>query len=87
MPAFRATERYIYLTRLFLGKKSKGTIVAPSTPRLERGLYWGYTVRMASSLGEIFTGCPYKAGYDVTIGTSDKGDPIDNLEIDKFRYM
>ncbi|KAJ7369289.1 hypothetical protein OS493_040002 [Desmophyllum pertusum] len=29
-----------------------GTVVSPSAPRTEQGLYWGYNVRVAPSLGQ-----------------------------------
>ena len=57
------------------GKSLKGTVVAPSAPREHDGTYWGYTVRMAKSLKEVFDGCPWgKEGYDLKIGTSERGD-------------
>ena len=31
-------------------KVYKGTVVAPHVPRTEGGLYWGYSVRLASCL-------------------------------------
>lgn len=67
-------------------KKLKGTVVSPSTPRTEAGLYWGYSVRVASGLGDVFTACPYKGGYDLTIGTSDKGESVDDFNADDFRH-
>ncbi|CAH2071555.1 unnamed protein product, partial [Iphiclides podalirius] len=60
-------------------KKLKGKIVSLTTPRAETGVYWGYTVRIATNLSQVFTQCPYKDGYDITIGTSDRGTPIENL--------
>ncbi len=36
-------------------------------------MYWGFTVRLATSLREAFKGCPYKGGYDLMLGTSRKG--------------
>ncbi|CAC5404731.1 SPOUT1 [Mytilus coruscus] len=60
-------------------KKWKGIVVSPSMPQKEAGLYWGYNVRLASSLGAVFTECPYKSGYDLTIGTSEKGSHIDTF--------
>lgn len=56
-----------------------GTAVSPTLPKIETGKYWGYTVRIANSLNEIFTKSSYANGYDVTIGTSDKGIPIDDV--------
>ncbi|KAL9043885.1 MAG: hypothetical protein Q9214_002940 [Letrouitia sp. 1 TL-2023] len=56
------------------------TAVAPSAPREEAGYYWGYSVRLASSLSAIFTECEYDGGYDVTFGTSERGAPIFSLD-------
>lgn len=61
-------------------------MVSPSAPRTEQGLYWGYSVRLASSFGAVFTQSPYKEGYDITIGTSERGTPVDDLELPNFRY-
>lgn len=60
-------------------KKVKGVVVSPDTPLSELGTYWGYTVRIAHTLSEVFSKCPYKGGYDLTIGTSDKGKNIDEV--------
>lgn len=43
-------------------KKLKGYVVAPYTPRRETGIYWGYTVRLANTLTQVFSQCPYKNG-------------------------
>ncbi|KAG7308064.1 hypothetical protein JYU34_006706 [Plutella xylostella] len=67
-------------------KKLKGKIVSLATPRAETGVYWGYTVRIANSLGQIFSQCPYKNGYDLTIGTSDRGKSIDELPNQGLKY-
>lgn len=32
----------------------------PSTPRAERGIYWGYRVRMADTFAAVFTESPFK---------------------------
>jgi hypothetical protein len=53
--------------------------VSPDTPREVGGYYWGYSVRQASSLSSIFTECPYDGGYDVSVGTSERGAPIASL--------
>lgn len=60
-------------------KKPKGIVVSPSEPRTHAGLYWGYTVRLARSIGAVFTECPYKDMYDLTIGTSEKGTDVDEF--------
>lgn len=43
-------------------KKLKGIIVAPTAPTQETGVYWGYSVRLAKSLSQVFSQCPYKDG-------------------------
>lgn len=43
-------------------KKLRGTVVTPSQPRLETGVYWGYNVRIANSLSQVFSQSPYKNG-------------------------
>ncbi|XP_067826065.1 putative methyltransferase C9orf114 homolog isoform X2 [Heptranchias perlo] len=68
-------------------KVPKGTVVAPHVPRTESGLYWGYTVRLASCLSAVFTECPFKDGYDLSIGTSERGSNIDNATLPSFRHM
>ncbi|KAJ6643749.1 putative methyltransferase C9orf114 like [Pseudolycoriella hygida] len=67
-------------------RKLKGVIVSPSEPRNETGVYWGYTVRIAKSLSDIFLKSPYENGYDLTIGTSDKGESIYTVEKDSLTY-
>jgi hypothetical protein len=31
----------------------RGTVVSPHLPRVERGLYWGYSTRLADSLTAV----------------------------------
>ncbi|KAK4971164.1 hypothetical protein LTR66_011499, partial [Elasticomyces elasticus] len=50
--------------------------VSPDTPREEAGYYWGYSTRLAPSLSAVFTECPYDGGYDVAVGTSERGVPL-----------
>lgn len=64
-----------------------GTVVSPAAPRTEQGLYWGYSVRLAPSFGAVFTQSPYKDGYDVTIGTSERGTIVDDLVLPNFRHL
>ncbi|KAM8742943.1 putative methyltransferase C9orf114 homolog [Acanthopagrus schlegelii] len=68
-------------------KVYKGTVVAPQVPRTEGGLYWGYSVRLASCLSAVFTESPYENGYDVTIGTSEKGSNIDQTTLSPFKHL
>lgn len=68
-------------------KYLKGKIVSPSAPREQAGLYWGYIVRTANSFKKVFTESSYKGGYDLTIGTSERGEVIDDLEIPEFNHL
>lgn len=63
-------------------KKLRGTVVSPSEPVKLEGYYWGYTVRLATCIKAVFDECPYPEGYDLTIGTSERGQSVD--EIKKF---
>ncbi|GAB7362798.1 hypothetical protein MBLNU230_g3101t1 [Neophaeotheca triangularis] len=56
-----------------------GKAVSPDEPREKAGYYWGYSVRQATSLSAIFTECPYDGGYDVSIGTSERGVALTSL--------
>lgn len=60
-------------------KEIKAQAVNPDEPREEGGYYWGYNVRKASSLSAVFEECIYDGGYDVTIGTSERGAPLESL--------
>ncbi|CAH0553209.1 unnamed protein product [Brassicogethes aeneus] len=67
-------------------KKLQGVVVSPDTPRNETGTYWGYSVRIANSLSQVFSQCTYKNGYDLTIGTSDKGTSVDDFECPSYEH-
>lgn len=58
-PGIRVTVRMVPASE---GGKKKGKIVSLTTPRAETGVYWGYTVRVANNLSQIFTQSPYKDG-------------------------
>ncbi|KAG6459625.1 putative methyltransferase C9orf114 [Manduca sexta] len=83
-PGLRVTVRMLPTAEG--SKKLKGKIVSLSTPRAETGVYWGYTVRIANNLSQVFTQSPYKDGYDLTIGTSDRGSSIDELPNNGLDY-
>ncbi|KAK7515811.1 putative RNA methyltransferase [Phyllosticta citriasiana] len=53
--------------------------VDPSAPREETGLFWGYQTRPAGSLSAVFTECPWDGGYDVSVGTSERGVVLSSL--------
>jgi predicted SPOUT superfamily RNA methylase MTH1 len=57
----------------------KAEAVDPAEPREEGGFYWGYVVRQALSLSAVFTESPYEEGYDISIGTSERGAPLSNI--------
>lgn len=67
-------------------KRLHGTVVSPQLPRFETGIYWGYTVRLASNLSQVFSNCPYDKGYDISIGTSDKGTAAQSLPDKSIKY-
>jgi predicted SPOUT superfamily RNA methylase MTH1 len=68
--------------------------VGPEEPREESGYYWGFSVRKAGSLSDAFTECGYEGGYDITIGTSERGVNVEELysddaaqKIGKFKHL
>lgn len=66
-----------------------GTVVSPSAPREHDGTYWGYTTRMASSINAVFDECPFEGGYDLKIGTSERGDRSveeKNFQVPKYEH-
>ncbi|KAF5198084.1 Spout domain containing methyltransferase [Thalictrum thalictroides] len=64
-------------------------VVPSSMPKEDLGLYWGFKVRYASNMSSVFKECPYKGGYDHTIGTSERGLVIkpSELTIPRFRHL
>ena len=73
----------------FAKGKGIGKVVAPSTPRTTSGTYWGYQVRVANSISDVWTGCPYDGGYDFSLGTSERGEDVDggNFSIPDFKHL
>lgn len=70
------------------GKMIRTEVVPPGEPREKKGLFWGYSVRLADSLTAVFSQSPYKGGYDLTIGTSERGDEVDDCQIPpKFKHL
>lgn len=66
-----------------------GTVVSPSAPRENDGTYWGYTTRMATSINAVFDECPFEKGYDLKIGTSERGDKSTddkNFQVPKYEH-
>eukprot|EP00126_Sphaerothecum_destruens_P003801 Sdes_comp17595_c0_seq1m6844 len=64
-------------------------VVSPSVPCQKHGIYWGYSVRLASSLSAVLSESPYPDGYDLTIGTSDKGESVleEGFSLGKFSHL
>ncbi|KAM4647197.1 uncharacterized protein AAGF69_012626 [Amazona ochrocephala] len=67
-------------------KVRKGIVVSSQHPRTVSGLYWGYSVRLASCLSAVFSECPFKEGYDLSIGTSERGSSVDEATLPSFRH-
>lgn len=87
VPGVRVTVQLEPLTKGSFGKMRQGIAVSCSMPSTKSGLYWGYRARLASSLGAVFSDSPYEGGYDLTIGTSERGKSVDNFALPKFRHM
>lgn len=68
--------------------KPKAQIVPPVTPLEKLNLYWGYYVRKASSLSQVWKHNLFdpdrKKFYDLVIGTSERGDSVDDIDFSQF---
>ncbi|XP_049752279.1 putative methyltransferase C9orf114 homolog isoform X2 [Elephas maximus indicus] len=122
-PGLRVTVR-LNQKQLLESKTYRGKVVSSQDPRTKAGLYWGYTVRLASclskdqvfscdypsfplggsrepcltlksdwgprstslSLGAVFAEAPFKDGYDLTIGTSERGSDVASAQLPSFRH-
>lgn len=74
-------EQNTRVTVKLLEGRDDGTAepASPDAPREEAGYYWGYASRQASSLSAVFTECPFDGGYDVSVGTSERGVALASL--------
>ena len=54
-------------TCVLSGLAKRAKVVPPSTPRVQDGLYWGYTVRFAHTFGAVFTQCPFEVSRVTTV--------------------
>lgn len=64
--------------------------VAPSAPREESGYYWGYSVRRCDSLSNVFIECPFEGGYDLSFGTSERGQALSEVvkkDIPRYKHL
>ncbi|XP_051041031.1 putative methyltransferase C9orf114 homolog isoform X2 [Phodopus roborovskii] len=84
-PGLRVTVR-LNQKQLSECKTYKGTVVSSQDPRTKAGLYWGYTVRLASCLSAVFAEAPFQNGYDLTIGTSERGSSVASAQLPSFRH-
>ncbi|OAA60395.1 deoxyribose-phosphate aldolase [Niveomyces insectorum RCEF 264] len=48
-------------------------------PKTRAGYYWGFQIRRCDALSTVFTESPYEGGYDVSIGTSERGMPASQV--------
>lgn len=37
--------------------------------------------------GAVFSECPFKEGYDLSIGTSERGSSVDQVTLPSFRFV
>ncbi|KAM4849044.1 28S rRNA (uridine-N(3))-methyltransferase isoform X3 [Urocitellus parryii] len=84
-PGLRVTVR-LNQKQLPECKTYRGTVVSSQDPRTKAGLYWGYTVRLASCLSAVFSEAPFQDGYDLTIGTSERGSDVASAQLPSFRH-
>ncbi|KAM9722156.1 putative methyltransferase C9orf114 homolog isoform 1-T1 [Dama dama] len=84
-PGLRVTVR-LNQNQLPESKTYRGKVVSSQDPRTKAGLYWGYTVRLASCLSAVFAEAPFQDGYDLTIGTSERGSDVASAQLPNFRH-
>lgn len=85
-PLSIATEAPIG-ARLTVRMRSDGRakVVPPDQPRRKKGLYWGFQVRLVNGLSGVRHGCPFGEDYDLVIGTSERGELVQEFEMPPFR--
>lgn len=66
-------------------KYYNGKVVSQTEPFITKGMYWGYNVRVAHTIEEVFDDCPYEGGYDLKIGDSHHGDYLDFIDFKEHR--
>ncbi|XP_058463793.1 putative methyltransferase C9orf114 [Malaya genurostris] len=84
-PGLRVTVKIPHGVEL-KSKKIRAKVVPPTQPRQETGIYWGYSVRIANTLSQVFTKSPFKGGYDLTIGTSDTGSNVQEMKSSSLTF-
>lgn len=88
-PGTRVTVQIIEPEGSTTRKVVKGIAVSPAVPRETKGLYWGYTIRVATQFSEIWTQSPFDGGYDLSVGASENGDDLheDAIAVPPFKHM
>ncbi|OAF71349.1 hypothetical protein A3Q56_00902 [Intoshia linei] len=82
--AFELNER---ITVSMKKNKIDSFIKNPYRYNMEENFYRGYYIRYADKLSNVFNECSFsKNGYDLIIGTSDKGDNVEKVDFPKFRH-
>lgn len=62
-----------------------GAVVGQNEPYELTGKYWGYQVRVAHSVEEVFSESPHEGGYDLKVGDSPQnGDILDFVDFQKY---
>ncbi|RLN98137.1 hypothetical protein BBJ28_00002462 [Nothophytophthora sp. Chile5] len=75
-PGIRVTVKIDEASKDFKKKSAlslMGKLVSSAEPREQLGVYWGYTTRFAPSLSNVWTDSPFSGGYDLKVGTSERG--------------
>merc|ERR1719235_159330 len=64
-----------------------GTPVSPQEPREKHGMFWGYQTRIATSLKAALEETSFAQGYDLIMGTSERGSAVDtDFSLPKFQH-
>ncbi|CAE8632251.1 unnamed protein product, partial [Polarella glacialis] len=66
---------------------SRGVAVSPREPTTRMGIYWGFQTRIATTLKAVFEECPYEGGYDLSIGTSERGESLGLSGLPRFKHL
>ena len=64
------------------------SLASPMDPRAQEGRPWGYLTRIASTFQSMLQDSPFEGGYDLCIGTSERGEqtPSHDLAFRPYRH-
>lgn len=64
------------------------SLASPMDPRTKEGRFWGYLTRIAPTLHSMLQDSPFEGGYDLCIGTSERGErtPSHELAFRPYRH-